>query len=171
MFKAVYFGFYVTFEYFPCGILIIFLYFTCSVYFYDWFHIVLWAVECIITCMYVCVWVKIHWGEHGAYQNGSFFHLHVRKWEGTYWLWPVGQSCFHSWDQRLGVSLSNGANSLCVSRPIYLRSEQESFWKCVFNLLYLLNPGHCVLSTHLLQSPYLLRKWHFYSMWFYITST
>jgi len=55
MFKAVYFGFNVTSEYFSCGILIIFLYFTSFMYFYDLFHIVLWAVECIIARAHVCV--------------------------------------------------------------------------------------------------------------------
>jgi hypothetical protein len=55
MLKAVYFGFNITFEYFSCGIRIIFLYFTSSVYFYDLIHIVLWSVQCVIACMYVCV--------------------------------------------------------------------------------------------------------------------
>jgi len=59
MFKAVYFDFNVTCEYFSCGILILFLYFTSSVYYYDIFHIVLWAVECIIACMYICVCVYV----------------------------------------------------------------------------------------------------------------
>jgi hypothetical protein len=60
MFNAVYFDFNVTFEYFSCGILIIFLYFTSSVYFYDLFHIVLRAVECIIACVCVCVCVCVY---------------------------------------------------------------------------------------------------------------
>jgi hypothetical protein len=62
MLKAVYFGFNVTFEYCSCGILIMLLYFTNSVYFHDLFHIVLWAVECIIACMYiyiVCMYVCV----------------------------------------------------------------------------------------------------------------
>jgi len=59
MFKAVNFGFNVTFEYFSSGILIIFLYFTSYVYFYDLFHIVLWAVECVMACMCVCVCVCV----------------------------------------------------------------------------------------------------------------
>ena len=59
MFKAVYFDFNVTFEYFSCGSPILFLYFTISVYFYDVFHIVLWGVECIIACMYVCMCVCV----------------------------------------------------------------------------------------------------------------